>query len=258
MNLYIDYGGTNFRYSFDEGELFSIKSDSVELVDFLETEIEFQKDIRKIFISFAGQVKDGKILSAPNIKIKNLDLGQYFYDNYGVEVILKNDISCAAIYEHSRYKDAEIMALFYIGTGFGSAFVVDGKVLGGKDSIAGEIGHIPFRKKSFSCGCGRDDCLELSVSGKVFKDGTFNDASENVKKEFLEGLAFAFHTVLNLFDPDIFVLGGGVVKNNPSLLDFLKEEYKSSSFKTIRSELKISISDIDDANIEGLKILSKD
>ncbi|MCK9472787.1 ROK family protein [Sulfurimonas sp.] len=257
MNLYIDYGGTNFRYSFDEGKLFNIKSDDVELIAFLETQINLQKDIRKIFISFAGQVKNGKIVSAPNIKIQNFDLKQYFYDNYNIEIILKNDINCAAIYEHSRHKDADVLALLYIGTGFGSAFVIGGEILSGKDNIAGEIGHIPFRKKNFMCGCGRSDCLELSVSGKVFKDGTFNDASEDVKKEFLDGLAFAFHTVLNLFDPDVFILGGGVVKNNPSLLNFLKEEYNNSSFRAIRGDLKISISDIEDANIEGLKILSK-
>lgn len=256
MNLYIDFGGTNFRYCFDDGELFILKSDDTELITFLESQIDLQNSIKKIFISFAGQVKNGKILSAPNIAIQNFNLGHYFYDKYSIEVFLENDLNCAAVYEYSRHKDADVLALFYIGTGFGSAFVVGGKILSGKDNIAGEIGHTPFRKKGLKCGCGRDDCLELCVSGKVLK-GTFEYADEATKKEFLEGLAFAFHTVLNLFNPDLFILGGGVVKNNPFILDFLKEEYNNSSFKAIRSELKISISDIDDANIEGLKILSK-
>ncbi|PNV83621.1 MAG: hypothetical protein C0627_04560 [Sulfurimonas sp.] len=57
--------------------------------------------------------------------------------------------------------------------------------------------------------------------------------------------------------PNLFILGGGVVRNNPFILDFLKEEYNNSSFKTIRSELKMSVSDIDNASIEGLKIVSK-
>ncbi len=257
MNLYIDFGGTHFRYCFDDGELLTLKSDEIELIEFLESQIDLQKNIKKIFISFAGQVKNSAILSAPNIKIQNVDLGQYFYNNYNVEVFLENDLNCAAVYEYSKYKNAGVLALFYIGTGFGSAFVIDGKILRGKDNIAAEIGHIPFRKKSFKCGCGRDDCLELSVSGKVFKENSFENSDKETKKEFLEGLAFAFHAVLNLFDPDVFVLGGGVVKNNPFILDFLKEEYNNSSFKAIRSNLKISISDVDNANIEGLKILSK-
>ena len=256
MNLYIDFGGTHFRYRYDDSELFALKSDEIELIEFLESQIDLQKNIKKIFISFAGQVKNGAILWAPNIKIQNVDLGQYFYDKYKVEVFLENDLSCAAVYEYSKYKNAGVLALFYIGTGFGSAFVIEGKILRGKDNIAAEIGHIPFRKKSFKCGCGRDDCLELSVSGKALK-GTFEHADKATKEEFLEGLAFAFHTVLNLFNPDVFVLGGGVVKNNPFILDFLKEEYNNSSFKAIRSDLKISISDVDNANIEGLKILSK-
>ncbi|MGE4418534.1 MAG: ROK family protein [Sulfurimonas sp.] len=256
MNLYIDFGGTNFRYSFNDGELFTLKSVDIELVPFLESQINLQQDIRKIYISFAGQVKNGKILSSPNIAIQNLDLKTYFYDKYNIEIFLENDLNCAAVYEHSRHKNADILALFYIGTGFGSAFVIGGKILRGKDNIAGEIGHTPFRKKDLKCGCGRDDCLELCVSGKALK-GTFEHADEATKKEFLEGLAFAFHTVLNLFNPDLFVLGGGVVKNNPFILDFLKEEYNNSSFKAVRSVLRISVSDIDDAGIEGLKIVSK-
>lgn len=256
MNLYIDFGGTNFRYCLDDGDLLTLKSDETELIQFLESQINLQKNIKKIYISFAGQVKNGKILSAPNIKIENFNLEQYFYDKYSVEVFLENDLNCAAVYEYSKHKDADVIALFYIGTGFGSAFVIDGKILMGKDNIAGEIGHIPFRKKSFKCGCGRDDCLELCVSGKALK-GTFEYANKDTKEEFLEGLAFAFHTVINLFNPDVFVLGGGVMINNPFILDFLKEEYNSSSFKAIRSELKISVSDIDNAGIEGLKILSR-
>lgn len=257
MNLYIDFGGTYFRYCFDDGELFTLKSQEIELMSFLESQIHLKKDIKKIYISFAGQVKNGKILSAPNIKIQNFDLGQYFYDNYNIEVVLENDLSCASVYEYSKYKNAKVLALLCIGTGFGSAFVIDGKILRGKDNIAAEIGHMPFRKKSFKCGCGRDDCLELSVSGKIFKENGYDSSDTAIKKEFLDGLAFAFHTVLNLFDPDVFVLGGGVIKNNSFILDFLKEEYNNSSFKAIRSDLKISISDIDNANIAGLKILSK-
>jgi glucokinase len=168
MNLFIDFGGTNFRYCFDEGDTTTLKSEDVEIVSFIEKQILFLKNIRKVFISFAGQVKNGKILSAPNIKIETLDINKYFKEKYNIEIIIENDLNCAAIYEYSKYDDASILAVFYIGTGFGSAFVIDGKVLRGKDNIAAEVGHIPFKKKPYKCSCGRDDCLELSVSGKVF------------------------------------------------------------------------------------------
>lgn len=256
MNLFIDFGGTNFRYCFDEGDTTILKSEDVELVSFIEKQISL-KNIKKVFISFAGQVKDGKIHSAPNIKIETLDINKYFKEKYNIEIIIENDLNCAAIYEYSRYKNASILAVFYIGTGFGSAFVIDGKVLKGKDNIAGEIGHIPFKKKPYKCSCGRDDCLELSVSGKVFGNKSFENSDEDTKNDFLDGLKHIFHTTLNLFDPDVIILGGGVVKNNPFILDFLKSEYNNVSFKIIRSDLKIYISDVEDANIQGLKILSK-
>ncbi|MCK9337110.1 MAG: ROK family protein [Arcobacteraceae bacterium] len=256
MNLFIDFGGTHFRYCFDDGDTITLKSEDVELVKFIEIQISL-KNINKVFISFAGQVKDGKILSAPNIKIETLDINKYFEEKYNIEVLIENDLNCAAIYEYSKYKNAQVLAVFYIGTGFGSAFVIDGKVLKGKDNIAAEVGHIPFKKKPYRCNCGRDDCLELSVSGKVFGENSFENSDEDTKKDFLDGLKHIFHTTLNLFDPDVIILGGGVVKHNPFILDFLKNEYNNSSFKTIRSDLKIFISDVEDANIKGLQILSK-
>ncbi|QOG11464.1 ROK family protein [Arcobacter sp. FWKO B] len=257
MNLFIDFGGTNFRYCFDDGEIKVLKSKETELVSFIETQIVLKRDIKKIYISFAGQVKDGKILSAPNIKIQTFDLKHYIKEKYDIDIFIENDLNCAAIYEYSKYQNAKILALFYIGTGFGSAFMINGKLLSGKDNIAGEIGHIPYKKKDLGCKCGRNDCLELSVSGKVFGERTFENSPTSTQEDFLDGLKFAFHTVLNLFDPDVFVLGGSVVKNNPFIIDFLKKEYNDSSFKGIRSDLQIFLSDINDANIEGLKIISK-
>lgn len=257
MNLYIDFGGTNFKYCLDNGDVFTIASSEVELLDFIETQIKINNCIKNIAISFAGQVKNGIILSAPNIKLKNLDIKNYIFEKYKINLLIENDLNCAAAYEYSKHNVSSI-AVLYIGTGFGSAFVINGKILSGYSNLSGEIGHIPFRKMENFCPCGRDDCLELSISGKALGGKTLEQCDEKTVELLKDGLKHAFFTVLNLLDPDVFVFGGSVISNNSWLIDFLQNEYKNSSFSDIRDDLNIFVSDAKYGNIEGLKILLKD
>ncbi len=255
MNLYIDFGGTHFKYCFDDEEVILLKSSEVDLISFLDNQIRSKKDIQNIAISFAGQVKDGIIISAPNINMQELHIKEYIEKKYGIDVVVENDLNSASVYEYSKYKDSNSMVVLYIGTGFGCGIVIGDKVLYGKDNFAGEIGHIPFRKTKKRCVCGRDDCLELSVSGKALRGLKLNEIDEEMKQTFLDGLRHAFFTVLNILNCDSYILGGSVILNNVWLLDFLKEEYKTSSFYHSRGELKIYMSDSEYGNLEGLKII---
>lgn len=257
MNLYIDFGGTNFKYCLDDGDVKTVPSNNVDILKFIDDMILAGNCIENIAISFAGQVKNGIILSAPNINLQNLDIKNYVFEKYKINLLIENDLNCAAAYEYSKY-DVDSVAVFYVGTGFGSAFVVNGKILSGYSNLSGEIGHIPFKKMDKNCPCGRDDCLELSVSGKALNDKKLQDCDEITIQRFKDGLKHAFFTVLNLLDPDVFVLGGSVITHNIWLVDFLKEEYKNSSFFEIRNDLQIFVSDSKYGNIEGLKILLKD
>jgi len=225
------------------------------LILFLEEQISLKKDIKNIAISFAGQVKDGVILSAPNIDLKELYIKRYIEDKYNINVIVENDLNAATIYEYSKYQDINSMIVLYIGTGFGCGIVIGDKILYGKDNFAGEIGHIPFKKTNTLCQCGRDDCLELSVSGKALRGLKLNEVDEVTKQAFLNGLVHSFFTVLNLLNCEVYILGGSVISNNAWLLDFLEEEYKKSSFYTLRGELKIALTDSQYGNLEGLKII---
>ncbi|MDD2698225.1 MAG: ROK family protein [Arcobacteraceae bacterium] len=256
MNLYIDFGGTNFKYSFDNEEIIVLESAKVDLVTFLEEQISLKKGIKNIAISFAGQVRDGVILNAPNIDLKELYIKRFIEDKYEINVIVENDLNAATIYEYSKFQDINSMIVLYIGTGFGCGIVIGDKVLYGKDNFAGEIGHIPFRKTNHLCQCGRDDCLELSTSGKALRGLRLNEIDAQTKQIFLDGLVHSFFTVLNLLNCEVYVLGGSVISNNIWLLDFLQEEYKKSSFYKLRGELKMVLSDSQYGNLEGLKIIA--
>lgn len=258
MNLYIDFGGTHFKYCFDSDEVIVLESNKVDLIEFIEAQINLKKRLENIAISFAGQVRDGVILNAPNISLKEFDIKKYIENKYGINVMVENDLNTAAIYEYSLYNNIYSMAVLYIGTGFGCGIVIGDRVLRGRDNFAGEIGHIPYRKTSTKCGCGRDDCLELSVSGKALEGLKLNDVDEKTKRIFLDGLVHSFFTLLNIFNCDVYILGGSVIQNNIWLLDFLEKEYKQSSFYNLRGELKIAVSDSKYGTIEGLKLLIKE
>jgi hypothetical protein len=112
---------------------------------------------------------------------------------------------------------------FILVLDLGVHFVIDGKVLRGKDNIAAEVGHIPFKKKPYKCSCGRDDCLELSVSGKVFGKTALKTQMKIQKNDFLDGLKTVFHTTLNLFDSRCNHLRGRSGKTQPIYLRFSKK-----------------------------------
>jgi len=271
MNLYIDFGGTSFRYQLDTLPIETVQSNTIDIKIFLDTIIKQYPAISLIAISFAGVVKNGKIVSSPNINIEKFDITTYVKERYNIPLLIDNDLNCAALAEHNNLQ-VDSLAIFYIGTGFGGAFIDNNKILTGANNSGGEIGHIPFKKSPFKCGCGRDDCLELYVSGhgietwcdyfnieKKYRRLDLLETTDNYKatmiiKNFYQGLEHAFHTAINLFDFDNLVLGGSVGKNE-KIKKFLEEQFLKTAFK--KEKLTITLSSLQEGSLEGTKFLNK-
>ncbi len=272
MNLYIDFGGTNFRYCLDNEEIYTQSSKDIDLKSFLDNFLP-KHEIEFIGISYAGQVENGEIISAPNIKMRNFKVKEYVKERYKIDLEIDNDLNCAALAENELVS-AKMLAVLYIGTGFGSAFVYNGNLIQGSHNFSGEIGHIPFQSTPFQCGCGRRDCLELSTSGSsiekwgkhfglnlpVYSLENFNaikrEDADFIYENFYKGLALGFHTILNLFDPDTIVLGGSVVKNSSEkVLSFLTKEQGRASFHRNRKKVDIKISSLQEGSLKGAKLL---
>jgi len=139
-------------------------------------------------------------------------------DALGREVRIANDANCFALSEavDGAAKGAKVVFGVILGTGVGAGIVVRGEVLTGPNAIAGEWGHNPLplpRKEDLplpDCYCGRKGCIEAYLSGPAFKrDG------ENLDR-YEERLARALAGVINILDPDVIVLGGGI-SNVPQL-----------------------------------------
>ena len=150
-------------------------------------------------------------------------------------VRLANDANCFALSEASDGAGAGAGTVFGVitGTGVGGGVVVDGKVLGGAHGIGGEWGHIPLPAPSLDevnsappCYCGKRGCLEVWCSGPGlsadFKRITGRDATaaeiagsdgaeeRAAMNRLVDRLARAMATMVNILDPDVIVMGGGL------------------------------------------------
>jgi fructokinase len=132
----------------------------------------------------------------------------------GREVKLANDANCFALSEavDGAGEGAEVVFGVILGTGVGGGIVVRGEVLTGPNAIAGEWGHNPLPLPQGSdlplrpCYCGRTGCIETYLSGPALE----RDGGQTALGRYAERLARALAGVINILDPDVIVLGGGV------------------------------------------------
>jgi fructokinase len=129
----------------------------------------------------------------------------------GREIRVENDANCFALSEavDGAGKGASVVFGVILGTGVGGGIVVDGKVLVGPNGIAGEWGHNPLPSPQpedlplRGCYCGGAGCIETYLCGPALeRDGDL--------ALYEERLARSLATVINVLDPDVVVLGGGV------------------------------------------------
>ena len=268
MTLVIDIGGTHLRALIEDIYFFEeIETKNVELSSYIISKLREFPKIKEVKISFAGQVYNGKILSSPNIEVKVKNIKDYIESKYSVVLKIENDLKCAALAEAKELNENYLSAL-YVGTGIGSGTVENGKLIRGFRNLAGEIGHIPYKKAPFKCGCGKDNCIELYASGIGLKKwidykklsidvdlASVKREAKDIYDEFERALLFASATIATLFNPKVLVLGGGVIKNNPYLVDLIKENIKFFALNTSLKDMKILKSKLEDASLKGAKLL---
>ncbi|MGB7209530.1 MAG: ROK family protein [Pyrinomonadaceae bacterium] len=214
---------------------------------------------------------EGKIFSSPNLpELNGFYLSDALTEKLGLGVMLENDATAAAIGEHwlgaSHGFDSSICVT--LGTGVGGGIVLNGQPVRGPDGTAGEIGHICVEPLGVHCGCGSFGCLEQYSSAsaitrmatemmnqfpdsKLAKEDTFDALTvyrlgvagdrlcTEVFREAGVYLGIALSGLINVLNPEVIVIGGGVSEGWELFIDHVRAEIKKRAFKQPAERAKI-------------------
>jgi fructokinase len=153
----------------------------------------------------------------------------------GFEIVMENDANCFTLAESvlGSAKGYDVVFGVIMGTGVGGGIVINGTLHKGRTNIAGEWGHHTLRPNGNECYCGKQGCVETYISGPALEKRWLEitgqkhslqlivpqaSTSGTWKLEFLENFGIALANVIDILDPDVIVLGGGV-SNIPFLYD---------------------------------------
>ena len=208
----------------------------------------------------------GIVVVAPNLGWKMFPLRDRIQKGIGLRTTLDNDANCATLGEWwtGAAKGARNVIGVTIGTGIGGGIVIDGRLYHGASNVAGEIGHMTIDSTGRRCGCGNYGCLEAYASGTaiaerarealasesegilmamcegklervtaqmVYKAANDGDPiAVDVVRETARFLGAGLGALLNVLNPEVVVLAGGVVNAGEALFAPLKAEVRRRAF----------------------------
>lgn len=168
----------------------------------------------------------------------------------GKKISMENDANCFTMAEAKMGAASGFGVVFGVimGTGVGGGIVIDKKLHSGRNNIGGEWGHHTLHYNGNSCYCGKSGCVETYISGPSLEKqwnrltgksqllpeillNIDNDAGRKWKQQFLENFGYALANVIDILDPDVIVLGGGL-----SNIDFLYAKGKESVYDKVFSD----------------------
>ena len=223
--------------------------------------------------------RSGIVHSPPNLKgWGEVDFAKFlseFLEFPKYKIVVGNDANLAALaeYRFGNGARADTMVLITLGTGVGGAVIINGEPMMGKDGFAAELGHILIEPDGPRCGCGRRGCAEALISHKgivriawdiLKKDkgsvmwemigSNFDEltpltvqqaadigdpAANKVLKITTRHLAILLADLINIFNPERIVIGGGISRWGEALLGPARKEAKRQALKHLAKNVKI-------------------
>jgi glucokinase len=211
--------------------------------------------------------KSGVVIVAPNLGWRDFPLRDAVADRVEIPATLDNDANCATLGEWWRgaAQGTRNVVGLTIGTGIGGGIVLDGQLYHGASDVAGEIGHTTIDSTGRYCRCGNYGCLEAYASGpaialrarealerdeasvlhrmvnenlSTLTAATVYDAANNgdalaleVVRDTAKFLGTGVANLLNLLNPDVVVITGGVTRAGDRLFEPLRAEVKRRAFR---------------------------
>jgi glucokinase len=228
-----------------------------------------EAEFRGVGIGSPGPLnrETGVVIFTPNLRWRNMPVRGRIGNALGLPASLDNDANCALLGEHwvGAAQGARSAVCLTIGTGIGGGIIVDGELVHGASDVAGEIGHITIEVNGRRCGCGNDGCLEAYASGPaiarraveaievgaesaivdrvegrldrvtaqtVFEAVASGDPlAEEVVRDTARYLGVGIANLLNVLNPEVVVVCGGVTRAGDHLFLPLRREVARRAFR---------------------------
>ena len=211
--------------------------------------------------------RTGTVLFTPNLKgWRDVPLVDKLAAATGRRVALANDGNCGALGEARFGTAGGVHDLVYIalGTGIGGGIVTGGHLIDGLRGLAGEVGHVVVAMDGPRCTCGAIGCLESFAAGRSLHAGVVGEAARQGDPAALgilgragRALGAAMGAFANLFNPSVFVIGGGVAHLEELLLGPARTAMANYSFIDARRDFTIRYSSLgDDTALYGAGALA--
>ncbi len=230
-----------------------------------------------IGIGVAGQVnRDGVVVTSPNLKWHRVPLRARVSAAVGIPVTVTNDVRAVTFgeWKYGAARGVDDLVCVFVGTGIGGGIVADGRLRYGASDTAGEIGHMTIVANGRPCHCRNVGCLEAYAGGwaiaaraqeavrespragrtlrraaggtDAISAATVGAAARRgdplarrIVSETTEYLAAGLVGVVNAFNPEVLVLGGGVIEGMPSLLAEVRRKVRQRSLRVAARSLSI-------------------
>ena len=228
-------------------------------------------EIEEIGIGCGGPLDTarGVLVAPPHLPgWRDVPVAELATEAFGRPVTLENDATAAAAGEHRWGAGAGVRHMVYltISTGVGGGVVIDGSLYRGAGGNGGELGHVTVDWRGRRCrGCGRLGCLEAYVSGTSIAEraqeaGLPFTTSEDVAAaarsgdpgatalwdETVEALACGLVSIVNLFEPEVVVLGGGVTRSGELLLEPVRRSVRAAAMRPAGERVDVVLSTFGD------------
>lgn len=253
------------------------------------------EDIEWVGVGCPGSVDldTGIVTYSNNLNWFNTPLKNWLRAGLGKEVYLDNDANAAAYGEYiaGAAKGANISVMITLGTGVGGGIVIDGKVYRGFNYAGAELGHTVIEVGGRPCTCGRKGCFEAyssatglinmtkevmydypdsvmheiasnygKVNGRVAFDAakSGDKAAQAVVDQYVKYVGDGISSVINIFQPEILVIGGGISKEGDYLLNPIKQYVSVNDYNKMMTKTEIQIAKLfNDAGIVGAALAAR-
>ena len=228
----------------------------------------------------------GEVVYSNNIVMEHYPLAEVFKKHLDLPVVLENDANAAALGEYMTLEEKVNSFVFMtLGTGVGGGIILDGKIYRGFNGAGAEIGHQTLVFGGKRCTCGRYGCLESYASvtalisqtreaieahpesmmaewarekGKVSGRTAFECAAKGdayaieVRDRYIEYVGEGICSIVNVLQPEVLAIGGGISREGDKLLGPIKEYFAVNDFNKYMPKCEIRIAKLfGDAGIVG-------